>query len=249
MLRFPDTVSLSQVSKARSPPRRTKTCSWGPRPWGTQIRANWTHRSGLNGGHCFEQRSSARLDQLPRGEADRVRRDQFPSSKRGRGCAQPHRIRARRQPRRSRLRMWLQVGNGCRWEPGSRRRARPERRARRSRQSACRRRREKRARRWWLRRLCAFQCPARPGRRRDKNCSGSSRSRIHSVFSEAVEAGGGEQNGVHLALGQLAQARVDVAAKLDAYDIGPQRLQLRAAALAAGAHLRALRQRRRDSRT
>jgi hypothetical protein len=39
-------------------------------------------------------------------------------------------------------------------------------------------------------------------------------------FAETVESGGGEQNRVHLALGQLAQARVDVAAKLDGLNVG-----------------------------
>ena len=62
-------------------------------------------------------------------------------------------------------------------------------------------------------------------------------------FAQAVEAGGGEQNRVDLAFGQLAQARIHVAAKFDGLNVGAQRLQLRAAALAAGAHARAVRQR------
>ncbi len=60
---------------------------------------------------------------------------------------------------------------------------------------------------------------------------------------EAIETGGGEQNGVDLALGEFAQARVDVAAELDGLDVGAEGVQLRAATLAAGADDRALRQR------
>ena len=54
-------------------------------------------------------------------------------------------------------------------------------------------------------------------------------------FAQAVETGGGEQNRVDLALGQLAQARVDIAAKFDSFYILAQSLQLSATALAAGA--------------
>ena len=68
-------------------------------------------------------------------------------------------------------------------------------------------------------------------------------------FLKAVEAGSGEKDCVDLAVGKLAQAGIDVAAKLDGFNIGTQRLQLRAAALTAGADNCALRQVRRDSRT
>ena len=62
-------------------------------------------------------------------------------------------------------------------------------------------------------------------------------------LSQPLEASGGQQNRFHLPLGELAQPRVNIAAKLDGLDVGPERLQLRAAALAAGSHPRALRQR------
>src|SRR5271157_585135 len=59
-------------------------------------------------------------------------------------------------------------------------------------------------------------------------------------FFHAVKAGRGQQNRIHLALGQLAQARVHIAAKFLRLDVGSHGLQLRASALAAGAHARAL---------
>ena len=61
-------------------------------------------------------------------------------------------------------------------------------------------------------------------------------------LAQSVESGSGEQNRVHLPLGELAQSRVHVAAKLDRLNVFAQRLQLRAAPLAAGANTRASRQ-------
>lgn len=54
-------------------------------------------------------------------------------------------------------------------------------------------------------------------------------------FFQAIQAGGGEQDGIDLALGELAQARVHVAAKFNGFKIRPQGKQLRAAAQATGA--------------
>ena len=45
-------------------------------------------------------------------------------------------------------------------------------------------------------------------------------------FFEAVESGGGEQDRVDLAFGKLAQAGVDVAAKFDGLNVGPERLEV-----------------------
>ena len=56
-------------------------------------------------------------------------------------------------------------------------------------------------------------------------------------FSKAIQACGGKQNRFHLAFGELAQARVDISSELYGDEIGPQSLQLRATALAAGADL------------
>jgi hypothetical protein len=60
-------------------------------------------------------------------------------------------------------------------------------------------------------------------------------------LAQPVQSRGGEQNRVHLALGQLAQACVNVAAKLYCRNIGPERSQLRATPLAACAHARIVR--------
>ena len=61
-------------------------------------------------------------------------------------------------------------------------------------------------------------------------------------LAQPLKAGGRQQDRFHLALGKLAQARVHIAAKLDGVNVGPQSLQLGATPLAAGSHLRALRQ-------
>ena len=58
-------------------------------------------------------------------------------------------------------------------------------------------------------------------------------------FFQAVKAGGGEQDGIHLTLGEFAQARIDVAAEFDGFKIGAVSEQLCAAAQAAGADARA----------
>ena len=73
---------------------------------------------------------------------------------------------------------------------------------------------------------------------------GTKNLRIESLanplgFFQSVKACRGQQNRIDLVLGQLAQAGVHVAAKLDCLDVGPHILQLRAATLAAGAHARA----------
>ncbi len=39
---------------------------------------------------------------------------------------------------------------------------------------------------------------------------------------KAVEAGGGEKDGIDLAFSQLAQAGIDIAAKFDGFDIGAE---------------------------
>src|SRR6185437_6469918 len=52
---------------------------------------------------------------------------------------------------------------------------------------------------------------------------------------EAVESGGGEDQRIALAFGELAQAGVDVAAKFDELDVGAEGEDLRAAAGAGGA--------------
>ena len=57
---------------------------------------------------------------------------------------------------------------------------------------------------------------------------------------EPVEPGGGEHEHVHLAGGELAQPRVDVAAQLDHLEVGPHGEQLGAAAQRARPHARAL---------
>src|SRR6185437_14512970 len=51
-------------------------------------------------------------------------------------------------------------------------------------------------------------------------------------FFKSIEACGGEQDGVDLALGEFAQAGIDVAAKLDSFDIGTEGEKLGAASLA-----------------
>jgi hypothetical protein len=61
-------------------------------------------------------------------------------------------------------------------------------------------------------------------------------------FLEPVKTGSGQQDRIHLALCKLAQSCVHVAAKLDSFNIGPDCLQLCAAALAAGANTSAGRQ-------
>ena len=53
--------------------------------------------------------------------------------------------------------------------------------------------------------------------------------------AETVETGGGEDEGVTLALGEFAQAGVDVAANLDEADVGAEGEELSAAARAGGA--------------
>ena len=53
--------------------------------------------------------------------------------------------------------------------------------------------------------------------------------------AEAVEAGGGEDEGITLAFGELAQAGVDVAANLDEADVGTEGEELGAATRAGGA--------------
>ena len=59
-------------------------------------------------------------------------------------------------------------------------------------------------------------------------------------LAQPVKAGGGLQNGIHLPFSQLAQAGVNIAAKLDSLNVRAKSLQLGAAALAAGSHLCAL---------
>jgi hypothetical protein len=55
-------------------------------------------------------------------------------------------------------------------------------------------------------------------------------------FFEAVEAGGGEKDGVNLAFVELAQAGVYIAAELDGFNVGTESFQLGATALAAGSY-------------
>ena len=60
-------------------------------------------------------------------------------------------------------------------------------------------------------------------------------------LAQPIESCGSQQNRLHLTLGQLAQPRVNIAAKLHRLNVGPEHLQLRAAPLAACAHARAMR--------
>ncbi len=88
----------------------------------------------------------------------------------------------------------------------------------------------------------APRCPARPAPRHGSISSGSNTARMRLAEPQALQAGGGQHDGVVLALVELAQAGVEVAAqRLDA-QVGAQCAQLHHAAQAGGADDGALRQ-------
>ena len=53
--------------------------------------------------------------------------------------------------------------------------------------------------------------------------------------TQPIETGAGEERGLGHAFGKLAQSRLDVAAKLDRFHIGPEAEKLRGAAYRRGA--------------
>ena len=104
---------------------------------------------------------------------------------------------------------------------------------------------EKRNRRNRCRIVLARLDPQRPlPRRRAKILSAPAVSPHPLGLFQPVQSRRGQQNRIHLPFGQLAQPRIHIAAKLYRLNVRPQRLQLRAPPLAAGAYARALRQRR-----